>query len=173
MSCGEVAWRAVDQMAVVLAAARSKKLPVLYSVSDRSVPSPWRGTVKGKEMRAIPNGNDVVAEIAPVEGDIVIRKTSPSIFFGTPLAGILMTRRIDTLFCCGGVTSGCVRASVTDAASYGLRVGVIEECTFDRSEVCHKVNLFDMHNKYGTVLPVADFLSYMKGLGENQRRSEP
>jgi nicotinamidase-related amidase len=62
---------------------------------------------------------------------------------------------IDTLIVAGESTSGCVRASVVDGASYRLRVTVVEECVFDRHQATHALNLFDMHTKYADVLPLA------------------
>jgi nicotinamidase-related amidase len=79
----------------------------------------------------------------------------------TPLINILTPLKVDTLLICGGATSGCVRASVVDAASYGFTVGVIEECTFDRGEVSHKVNLFDMNSKYASVVSSAEIKEYL------------
>ena len=36
------------------------------------------------------------------------------------------------------------------------RVIVVEECVFDRHQTAHAMNLFDMHQKYADVLPLAD-----------------
>ncbi len=65
---------------------------------------------------------------------------------------------------CGGTTSGCVRASVVDAFSYNYRVGIVEEATFDRSELSHKVSLFDLHQKYADVMSERDTITYFEGL---------
>ena len=71
---------------------------------------------------------------------------------------------LDTLIICGCTTSGCVRASVVDAATYGFRVIVIEECTFDRTEVSHKSSLFDIDAKYADVVSVSDAIEYIAKL---------
>ncbi|MCA8930440.1 MAG: isochorismatase family protein, partial [Alphaproteobacteria bacterium] len=55
--------------------------------------------------------------------------------------------------------SGCVRGTVVDGFAYNFRVTVPEECVFDRSEVSHAVNLFDMAYKYGDVLPVREVMA--------------
>jgi maleamate amidohydrolase len=52
----------------------------------------------------------------------------------------------------GTTTSGCVRATVVDASSCGFRVIVPHDCVFDRSQVSHAVNLFDMDSKYADVM---------------------
>ncbi len=165
LSCGENGWKAIHQIASLLPIVREKQIPIIYSVAERSVPVEWakRNPRSGESMKS-KIGNEIVHEIAPQESDIIIRKLGPSIFLSTPLINILTPLKIDTLLCCGGVTSGCVRASVVDAATYGFNVNVIEECTFDRGEVSHKVNLFDMNAKYASVVSVAEIKDYLSKL---------
>ena len=63
---------------------------------------------------------------------------------------------------CGESTSGCVRASVVDAYSYGYHVTVAEECVFDRSDLSHKINLFDMHHKYADVMVLDEIVAHLQ-----------
>jgi hypothetical protein len=39
-----------------------------------------------------------------------------------------------------------------------------EPCVWDRGELTHKVNLFDLHQKYCDVLELEEALSYLDGL---------
>jgi trehalose 6-phosphate synthase len=94
-------------------------------------------------------------------GEAVLRKSSPSAFWGTPLVGHLNYLGVDTIITCGESTSGCVRASVVDGCTYRYRMIVVEEGVFDRHEATHAINLFDMHQKYADVLPLADALDYL------------
>jgi nicotinamidase-related amidase len=71
---------------------------------------------------------------------------------------------VDTVICTGCTTSGCVRASVVDAFSYHFRVGVVEECTFDRAQASHNASLFDMNAKYADVVSVERTKEYFKSL---------
>ena len=93
-------------------------------------------------------------EFKPQPGDVVITKQRASVFYGTPLMAHLTQLGIQTLIVCGESTSGCVRATAVDAYSNGFHVVLVEECCFDRSELSHKVNLFDMHHKYTDVMHV-------------------
>jgi maleamate amidohydrolase len=45
-----------------------------------------------------------------------------------------------------------VRASVVDAMQYGFRPLVVSDCVGDRAIGPHDANLFDMQQKYATVL---------------------
>jgi maleamate amidohydrolase len=38
---------------------------------------------------------------------------------------------------------------------------VVEECTFDRAELTHKINLFDMHHKYADVMHVDEVVQHL------------
>jgi nicotinamidase-related amidase len=102
--------------------------------------------------------------LAPAPGDLLIHKRRASIFYGTPLAAYLTEARIDTVILCGNTTSGCVRASAVDAFNCGFKVVVVEECTFDRNWLSHKVNLFDLDTKYADVMFLDDVLAYLAGL---------
>jgi maleamate amidohydrolase len=97
-------------------------------------------------------GSQIVPELQPVNGELVIRKTYPSAFFGTTLASWLTQRGIQTLLIAGCTTSGCVRASVVDAMCNGFRPFVITDCVGDRSLQAHEANLFDMNQKYATLM---------------------
>lgn len=95
----------------------------------------------------------IVAELAPAQGEYVVRKSTPSAFFGTMLSAWLAQRGVQTLLVAGCVTSGCVRASVVDAMSAGLRPLVVSDCVGDRAIGPHEANLFDMAQKYASVMP--------------------
>ncbi len=94
----------------------------------------------------------IVPSLTPCEGELVVRKTVPSAFFGTPLAPWLSQRGVQTLVIAGAVTSGCVRASVVDAMQWGFRPFVLSDCVGDRAIGPHDANLFDMAQKYATVI---------------------
>lgn len=69
-----------------------------------------------------------------------------------------------SLIVCGENTSGRARANVVDAFSNGIHVAFAEECVFDRSTLSHKVNLFDLHHKYGDVMHVSNIVEHLQNL---------
>ncbi|RIY42481.1 N-carbamoylsarcosine amidohydrolase [Neopusillimonas maritima] len=106
----------------------------------------------------------IVSELAPAEGEYVVRKTVPSAFFGTSLAAWLAMRGVQTLVVAGAVTSGCVRASVVDAMQWGFRPLVLSDCVGDRAMGPHDANMFDMEQKYATVMTRDEALKALEGL---------
>lgn len=106
----------------------------------------------------------IVPSLAPRDGELVVRKTVPSAFFGTSLAEWLSQRGVQTLMVAGAVTSGCVRASVVDAMQYGFRPFVLSDCVGDRAIGPHEANLFDMAQKYAAVMPRDEALRVLENL---------
>ena len=47
---------------------------------------------------------------------------------------------------------------------YGLHVSIVEECVFDRAELIHKVNLFDMHHKYADVMELDEVIEHLESI---------
>ncbi|MDY7103679.1 MAG: isochorismatase family protein [Actinomycetota bacterium] len=171
-SCGEVAWTTgIPAIVRILEAARAKRLPVIYTTNPRRADGFDLGVWTLKSTRsedavdvAGHRGNDIVDEVAPVDGDIFIEKRKPSAFFGTPLMSHLTALKADSLILMGTTTSGCVRASAVDAISYDLRVSIPHEACFDRSTLSHKVALMDVHMKYADVTTTDDVVAYLNGL---------
>jgi maleamate amidohydrolase len=167
-SCGEVAWEGIAATRELLDVARAKRLPVIYSTgetlrADGFDSGRWADK-NPRQHEADPRENEIVAEVAPTEADIVIRKAKPSVFFGTLLASYLTDLQADSLIVCGTTTSGCVRATVVDAFSLNYRVAVVEEATFDRGEVSHWINLSDMDRKYADVMPLREVIDVIEAL---------
>lgn len=103
--------------------------------------------------------SQIVPELAPRPGELVLRKTGPSAFFGTSLMSWLAKHSVDTLIVTGATTSGCVRASVIDSLSYALRTIVASDCCGDRALGPHEANLFDMGQKYADLMSGEDALA--------------
>lgn len=167
MSMGLEGWEAIDQTVPLLAAARSCGVPVIHVKGLETDIKPWvHRTGKRTEMSAEMErkGAQIVDELKPIEGELVIEKAAASAFQGTPLAFHLKGLGVDTLICCGESTSGCVRASVVDGATERYRMGVVAECVYDRTEASHYINLYDMHQKYADVVPKELAVEYFHGL---------
>ena len=102
-------------------------------------------------------------EVAPQPGDLLLPKKHPSAFFGTPLASYLIELGVDTSWCSGCTTSGCVRGTVVDAFSYNFRCVVPADAVYDRSPPCTQANLFDMAQKYADVMTTDAVVAHLSG----------
>lgn len=169
-SCGLAGWEALPHIERLLGEARALGIPVVHITGMPGVPG-WRDTTPRGGKREDPAAQerlgrryDIMDGVTPIEGEVVLRKVSPSAFWGTPLVGHLVSLGIDTLVIAGESTSGCVRATVVDGKSHRFKVIVPEPCVFDRDEASHAINLYDMDQKYADVVPLDDALDYLRSV---------
>jgi len=162
-SCGINAWNAIPPTQRLFAAARAAGIPIIYSTTEqRAEANVAKAYATARQRtRLSPDSWAIKEEFAPQDGDLVVYKQRASAFYGTPLIAQLNQLGVGSLIVCGESTSGCVRASVVDAYSNGIHVTLAEECCFDRSELSHKVNLFDLHHKYADVMHVDEIVKHL------------
>jgi maleamate amidohydrolase len=167
---GEEAWAALANVKTLLEHARAADIPVIHITAMHGnnmmgwSPMVHAGDKRGQLVPSKPADtarSEIMADAAPLATEVVLQKTAPSAFWGTPLAALLNWLGVDTLIIGGESASGCVRASVVEAASYRYRSIVVEDCTYDRHEACRAINLFDMHEKYADVLPLDEVLEWV------------
>jgi maleamate amidohydrolase len=164
-TCGIYAHRAIAPTKQLLAAARRAGLPIFFCTQETRPNNRPRGAQSTRrQLEVPPDGYAIYREFTVEPGDVMIWKQRASIFRGTPLFSHLSLLGVQSLIVCGESTSGCVRASVVDGYSNGFHVCVVEECTYDRAELTHKVNLFDLHHKYADVMHVDEVVAHLDGM---------
>jgi nicotinamidase-related amidase len=79
-------------------------------------------------------GAEILPEVAPQPGDVVVKKWRSSAFVGTNLDMVLRCNDIKSIVVTGDVTQGCVESTARDAAFHDYYVVVLEDCvaTYDR-----------------------------------------
>jgi maleamate amidohydrolase len=152
----------------LLSAARISGTPIVFTVVGYDPNIAGDGGLwpqKAPTLLALKIGSDLV-ELDPrlrrEPEDLLLVKKYASAFLGTPLASTLVSRSVDTVLVTGCTTSGCVRATVVDALSYGFRPIIPEEAVGDRAQEPHEANLFDMDSKYGDVVSLAGAIAYLE-----------
>jgi maleamate amidohydrolase len=169
-STGAEGWAAADALAPVLTAAREAGVPVIYTARTLQHPVledlSWgtKQTDAGRPADGDGDGTRFPPAIQPQPGDPVIHKTKPSGFFGTPLREYLIGLGVRQVLIAGASTSGCVRATVVDAFSYGFRVAVLQDCVADRISASHAIALFDMGAKYADLISSAQAVDHLRGV---------
>jgi nicotinamidase-related amidase len=159
----------VEATARLLEVARQSQVPVFFTTTAYHADCSDAGLF----VRKVPSLKVLQRESEWVEVDarlwrraseILIEKKYASAFFGTALASHLTTLGVDTLILAGCTTSGCIRASAVDALQHGLHAIVPVECVGDRAVETHRVNLMDIHGKYGDVVSLSETLDYLRGI---------
>lgn len=172
-SMGQEAWRAIDATRDVIRVARDAVVPVVHAIMTSGPHTPWdflayqqrTDVTMARPEHESAHEWRIVKELTPAPAELVIHKTAPSAFFGTPLLTSLRKFGIDTLVVCGNSTSGCIRATVVDAASFAFNVIVPEPCVFDRFEASHAMSLLDMDLKYADVVSLDFALRGLRTVG--------
>jgi maleamate amidohydrolase len=157
---------AVNETVDLLALAREKNVPVLYTkvLYNKNFRDGGIFIQKVPVLKTMVEGEplaEIVPQLPPVESDIIIVKQYASAFFGTSLAATMTSMGVDTLILTGCSTSGCIRASAVDGMQYGFRVIVPRECVADRHAGPHEANLFDINSKYGDVVSKGEVMEYL------------
>ncbi len=145
---------AVDNTVEVMRTAKQAGLPVIACVIafDGACAAPHWKVDPVLDLMAGTTACELDPRIAAENPDVVLRKTAPSLFFGTPAGSILTRERVDTVIVTGCITSGCVRASIIDAFSLGFRVQVPRDCVGDHDEAAHNQNLADVGRRYADII---------------------
>lgn len=155
----------VDEAARLVAVAHAADVPVVFTTIAFAEGEDPVWLTKMPAMLELREGSSWV-EIDPAagiaDGDRVVVKQAASAFSGTDLAEQLADLGVDTLVVCGATTSGCVRASVVDAISVGLRPFVVGTAVGDRERSPHDAALVDIQAKYGEVVSLDAALSIIE-----------
>ena len=73
-------------------------------------------------------GHDIVGEVAPIAGEVVLDKPVKGSFYATDLELILRNHGIDSLIVTGVTTEVCVHTTVREANDRGFECLVLADC---------------------------------------------
>jgi nicotinamidase-related amidase len=136
--------KVVPPLSALIAAARSAGIMVIHTreghepdLSDcppaklnRGAPSKRIGD-EGKYGRILIRGeygHDIVDELAPIDGEVVIDKPGKGAFYATPLQDTLVDAGITQLLITGVTTEVCVHTTTREANDRGYECLVVSDC---------------------------------------------
>jgi len=168
-------WRLQETMAecaALMDAARAQGVPVIYS---RAVPS--EAGMIGANPRAArhiasradrtpsPDAEhdawkeQIMDDLAPKSGDIVIMKTRPSFFEYTELEPVLGNLGVRRLIVAGLQTNVCVEATTRSALAHNFEVAVPEDAVSTDGPDLHWAALNSMRVLYTEIAPWRELLA--------------
>jgi len=162
----------VPTIARLIAGFRARALPVVYlclgaerrDLSD--MPPRMAAWVRDVERRAgihdiFWRGSPLHAirrELAPLEGEVIVHKTTFGAFNSSDIDDVLRARGLDTLVVCGISTNCCVETTARDAADRGYAVVIVDEGCADYDAPAHDASLRAFHFNFGRVVRGPDEL---------------
>jgi nicotinamidase-related amidase len=104
-----------------------------------------------------------VPALAPRADELVIRKRWYDAFAGTPLAGALRARGIDTLVVTGTMTDICVLATVVGAFTHEFRITVVADAVSTLWPEIQRATLDIVGRAYGRVTSTKEVADIVGG----------
>lgn len=128
----------VPRIAELLTAYRARRLPIVFS-QHTTPPEAWANPsmARGMQRRGLPLTGfrlvpgsaewEILSEVAPRADELVLAKTTPSFFVGTPLESMLRFRRIESLVLTGVSTERGILETARHALTLGFHPLVVED----------------------------------------------
>ena len=154
----------------VLTTARREGIPVIYvvvrfrdgypEISSRDAAR--RGIRQTGRLVEGTTGAEILPEVAPQPGEVVITKRRTGPFSTTDLNAILNANGIETLVLMGVSTSGCVLSAVRWGADIDYRLIVIADCCADRDDEVQQVLTEKVFPRQATVITSQEFIQALR-----------
>ncbi len=129
----------------LIKACRENKIEVIYTVIE-SLTIDGRDTgldykISGLCIAKNSKDAEVIDDLKPLENEIIIPKTSSSVFNSTNIEYVLRNLSIQYLMIMGIVTDQCVETAVRDACDKGFLITLIDDACATHTEMRHQYSL--------------------------------
>ena len=134
-------------------------IQAIYDPVYLSAPMLMKGGSAGNEVRCVDGswGADFY-NVAPKEGDLVIRKHRYSAFSGTALDNLLRRNGIRTTVITGVSTNICVESTLREAFNLGYYVVIPRDCVAGNNPALHEATLQNVEFLIGDVTSSSDLM---------------
>ncbi len=163
----------VPRIKVLLAQYRIRKLPIVFS-QHTTPPPEWANPAMGRSMarRGMAPGGfrlapgipewEILPELTPLPDEVVLSKTTPSFFVGTPLEEMLRFRHVETLVLTGVSTEAGILGTARHASTLGFQPLVVEDAVGSMTPEGNEAALGQLRGLYD-VEPTAAIIARLPG----------
>lgn len=155
----------IPRLARLIEGARAAAVPVIYIqmtvLPNRASESPAQirfnlrlhlaSHGEGEPLRYTQDGSEgqaILDELAPEDGDLIVKKYRSSGFWGTNLDLLLRSNGIKSVVVTGCTTEGCVESTARDALFNDYYVVVAEDCVASDDREQHDASMLLMRNRF-------------------------
>jgi ureidoacrylate peracid hydrolase len=93
-------------------------------------------------------GQEIISELAPAEGDVMVKKYRSSAFWGTNLDMLLRSNGVKCVVVTGCTTEGCVESSARDALFNDYYVVIADDCVASDDPRQHDASMLLMRHRF-------------------------
>jgi nicotinamidase-related amidase len=160
------ALRVIPNIAALLKSFRNAGLEVIYTViEDLTADGRDRSLDYKLSNLGFPKGSheaQVVSELAPLPDEIVLPKTSSSVFNSTNIDYLLRNMGIEDVFVAGYLTDQCIDHAVKDGADRGYYMTCVHDACAAETEARHAAAL-QCFKGYCRTLSTEDVVNLVPG----------
>jgi biuret amidohydrolase len=107
---------------------------------------------------------EIIDELKPQSGELVIDKNSASAFNSTNIDQLLRNMGIDSLVITGVATNACVETTARDAADRGYKSILVEDaCATFHGQDVHDMTMRNFASLFGKVMSSLDAIKLLQG----------
>ena len=135
----------LPNLGLLQSASRRAQIEIVYAAVENMT---WDGRDRSLDYKIsgidVPRGSwdaQVVDEIAPADDEIILRKTSSSVFISTNIDYVLRNLEVRSLIVTGMMTDQCVESAVRDACDLGYLVTLVTDACVTDSPERHEQSL--------------------------------
>lgn len=159
----------VPNVQKLLAFFRAHKLRVIHLTVGSLMPDysdilPHRREfTKAKNIRLGEREHEILDEVKPVAGELVINKTTPSAFNSSNIDSVLRAMGIDYCLFVGVSTHMCVEGTARDASERGYHCTLVEDACGANKPEFHNNTLLVFQRGFGKVSTTDEIIGELKG----------
>ena len=159
--------RLLDRLAAAIAAARARRIPVIYVVVGFRAGYPEVNPANRSFSALRDSGRllitdarlEVDAAVKPNDDDVVVTKRRVSAFAGSDLDVVLRAQNVAHLILTGIATSGVVLSTLRQAADLDFRLTVLSDACADGDSDVHRVLTEKVFPRQASVITVDEWVN--------------